>query len=258
MEELPENVKQKLNSIEPTEIPSVSSHYAYSLMKSIRKKKSSVPGDLPPRLFNHDDIRLSLAEPVALIANTVAKTGEWPRQYKTEWGVVLQKEPNPATERQLRIISCTNQVSKCLEKMVLNWLMIYVEPFLDPDQMGGQKGCSITHYLIEVSNFILYNQDLNNPHAIMAIFVDFAQGFNRVLHSKIIEILEKMKVPGWLLRIMVSYFTGRNLKVRFKDLISENKKLNAGLGQGCLLGLWCFLFLVNFAGPLSTPGRKIT
>ena len=128
-------------------------------------------------------------------------------------------------------------MSKCLEKIVLHWLMVYVKPFLDPDQMGGKKGHSITHYLIEVSNFILYNQDLKNPHAIMAIFVDFAQGFNRVLHSKIIEILEKMRVPGWLLKIMVSYFTGRKLKVRFKDLISEEKNMTAGLGQGCLSGL---------------------
>ena len=86
------------------------------------------------------------------------------------------------------------------------------------------------------------------------MFVDFSQGFNRVMHSKIIEILDKMKVPGWLLKIMVSYFTKRNLKIRFKDLLSEEKELNAGVGQGCLIGLWCFLILVNFAGPQSTPG----
>ena len=29
------------------------------------------------------------------------------------------------------------------------------------------------------------------------------------------------------------------------------KELNAAAGQGCLLGLWCFLFLLNFAGPES-------
>ena len=83
-----------------------------------------------------------------------------------------------------------------MEKIVLNWLMQYIQPFLDPDQMGGQKGQSVTHYLIEVSNFILYNQDLKKPQTILAMFVDFSQGFNRVMHSKIIEILEKMNVPG--------------------------------------------------------------
>ena len=87
----------------------------------------------------------------------------------------------------------------------------------------------------------------------MALFVDFSAGFNRVMHSKIIEILAKLQVPGWLLKIMISYFKGRKLKIRFKGLISKEKDLNAGVGQGCLLGLWCFLVLLNFAGPSSIP-----
>ena len=62
--------------------------------------------------------------------------------------------------------------------------------------MGGQKGHSISHYLVEVSNFILYNQDLKNPNAILALFVDFSQGFNRVLYSRIIEIMSKLMCQG--------------------------------------------------------------
>ena len=131
--------------------------------------------------------------------------------------------------------------------------MPYVQPFLDRDQMGGQKGHSVTHFLIEFTNFILYNQDLKNPQTIMAMFVDFTQGFNRVLHSRIIEILSSMNVPGWLFKIMISYFSNRKLKIRFKNLISKEKELNAGLGQGSLLGLWAFLFLMNFAGPNCPP-----
>ena len=75
-----------------------------------------MPGDLPPRLFNNEAVRLALSEPAAMIINSVAQTGEWPRQFKIEWGVVLGKEPNPATEKQLRIISCTNQLAKIMEK----------------------------------------------------------------------------------------------------------------------------------------------
>ena len=62
-----------------------------------------------------------------------------------------------------------------------------------------------------------------------------------------------MKVPGWLLRIMVSYLSGRKINVRFKGKISEERHMKAGTGQGCLLGFWCFLFLVNFAGPTRDP-----
>ena len=250
-EDLSEEVKHKLNNIEHNEINSISSQFVYNVMRQIKKKKSSVPGDIPP--CNNDDVRLSLAEPGAMLANSVAKSGQWPRQFKTEWGVVVRKEPNTATEKQVRIISCLNQMAKVLEKVILNCLMKYIKPYFDPEQMGGQKGHSISHYLVEVSNFILYNQDLKNPNAIFALFVDFSQGFNRVLFSRIIELLSKMRVPGWLLKIMTSYFTDRKIKIRFKGLTSEEKSLNAGLGQGSLLGLWCFLVLINFAGPQSPP-----
>ena len=53
---------------------------------------------------------------------------------------------------------------------------------LDKDQFGGQRGNSISHYLIEMSNFILYNQDLKNPQAIIETILDYNQGFNRCKH----------------------------------------------------------------------------
>ena len=129
-------------------------------MRSLKNKKSSVPGDLQLRMFNDDDVKYALAEPAAIIINNVARTGKWPQQFKIEWGVVLQKEAQPDIEKQLRIISCTNQLSKAMEKVVIKWLMWFVKDKLDPDQMGGQEGHSISHYLIEMTNYILYNQDL--------------------------------------------------------------------------------------------------
>ena len=36
-------------------------------------------------------------------------------------------------------------------------------------QFEGVKGNSTSHYLIDPINLILYNQDLTNPHAIIAI-----------------------------------------------------------------------------------------
>ena len=47
---------------------------------------------------------------------------------------------------------------------------------LDPDQFGGQKGNSTSHYLIEMTNYILYNQDLKDPQATIAAFLDYKQG----------------------------------------------------------------------------------
>ena len=91
------------------------------------------------------------------------RTGHWPKPWRTEYGVPLKKVSNPETEDQLRIISLTSYLSKVFEQYVVQWLMEYVGDKLDWGQFGGEKGSSISHYLIEFVNFILYNQDLNIP-----------------------------------------------------------------------------------------------
>ena len=58
-------------------------------MDKSKKIKSSVPGDMPPRLFYKASA--ALAAPAARIMNNIAQAGEWPEQYKTEWGVQLEK-----------------------------------------------------------------------------------------------------------------------------------------------------------------------
>ena len=43
--------------------------------------------------------------------------------------------------------------------------MVYIGNLMDPRQFGGLKGNSIVHYMIELINFILYNQDYDLPIA---------------------------------------------------------------------------------------------
>jgi hypothetical protein len=109
-------------------------------------------------------------------------------------------------------------------------------------------GCSISHYLIDLVNFILYNQDLNIPHAVLAVMIDFAKAFNRINHNTVITILSRMGVPGWLLRIVMGFLTERELIVRYKGRTSGRKMLPGGGPQGTILGLFLFLILINAAG----------
>ena len=132
---------------------------------------------------------------------------------------------------------------------------------LDRNQYGGEKGNSITHYLVELVNFILYNQDLRVPQAVMATMVDFSKAFNRVDHNIVIIMLSEMGVPGWLLRIVASFLTQRKLIVRHKGLNSQKMSLPAGGPQGSILSCFIFIILINFAGiqPHSEPiGKLIT
>ena len=178
----------------------------------------------------------------------IAVAGHWPKQWKIEYGTPLQKQPNSTIKDQLRVISLTSYLSKVFEQFVVVWLLKHVGNQMDWGQYGGAKGSSISHYLIDFVNYILFNQDLTIPHAVVAVMVDYSKAFNRINHNIIITILSDMGVPGWLLQILIGFLTDRELILRHKGSSSESKSMPGGGPQWTRLGLFLFLILINAAG----------
>ena len=245
---LPDRVQLKLSSqINPEDLPKITAQHVWQIQKGKKKTLSAVPGKLPPRLRN--EFFVELCQPAAIIFNNITISGEWCEEWKLEYGTPLEKVTNPANEESLRIISITHHLSITYERFVLMWLLEYVGDKLDPDQFGGVKGHSVAHYLIEIQNSILYNQDLEKPQATLMAGVDISKGFNKIEHNKCITLISDMGCPNWLLRIVVSYLSKRQLIVRFNGKQSKKAPLNSGCGQGTLLGLFCFCVMFNGAGP---------
>ena len=141
------------------------------------------------------------------------------------------------------------------------WLLEFISDKIDFRQYGGSKGNSTTHYLIELINFILYNQDSTEPTSVLACLVDFEKAFNRQDHSILITKLSDMGFPSWLLNIVISFLKERSMLVRYKGKTSSMKKLPGGGPQGTLLGLFLFLVLINdtgFTNQINNCGDTIT
>ena len=134
------------------------------------------------------------------------------------------------------------------EQVVIDRLLKYVGNQIDWRQYGGIKGTSISHYLIDLVNFVLYNQDLKTPHTVIAALIDFSKAFNRINHNVIISRLSEMGVPGWLLKIVMGFLEERELILKYKGCSSSRKALPGGGPQGTKLGLFLFLILINTAG----------
>ena len=130
----------------------------------------------------------------------------------------------------------------------MDWLIHFVEDKLDWVQYGGIKGSSSSHYLIHMITYILYNQDLKEPRAVIASMVDFQKAVNRQNHHKLVTKLSDMGVPGWLLKIIVGFLEDRTLLVTYKGEKSGIKEMPGGGPQGTILGMFLFFVLINEAG----------
>ena len=157
----------------------------------------------------------------------------------------------PLSEDETRNLASTAYFSKQYESFLVDWLFPLIQPFIDPGQCGGLKGSSITHYLVKFLHFIHSYMDLKQPHAVLLALIDLEKAFNRVSHQLVIEDLSNIKVPGWLLLILISYLTERSMFMRYKGSQSTRKSLPGSSPQGAFLGI--LLFIIIFNGALLRP-----
>ena len=228
--------------------PKLDEHEVYKKLCKAKKPNSSVPGDLPKKVLR--EFTPELAVPVTRIFNSILSTHEYPRQWVKEYQIPIPKVNPPSSVDDLRNISKTSFFSKCFESFLADWLLPIVSPFIDPNQYG-LKGGSISHYLLELLKFTHQYLDLRSPHAVVLALVDQSKAFNRVSHTMVIEDLHDMGVPPWLLKILVSYLSGRSMTMSYRGVSSNIRLLPGSSPQGAFLGI--FLFIIKYNGASLRP-----
>ena len=127
-------------------LPMLAPHKVAGRIRAFKKLKSMVKGDIFPQLVTKfGDL---LAIPLSDIFNSITVTRVWPFIWKQEFVTVIPKKTIPETINDLRNISCTMLPSKLYESYVLNWVQSEVRT--KSNQFRGVKGCSTSHFLVEM------------------------------------------------------------------------------------------------------------
>ena len=244
------------NSPYVSEVPcNPEDHELYELIKGC-KKTFSVPDDIHPRIMT--DMLPAFIKPITNIIQSAVQTGVFPTDFKLEWMVILPKVFPPSGYDELRGISLTEMTSKAIELFILKGtssvkgLLHYVSRYFSPDQYA-LPGHSCAHALIGLIDFILKNTDRSNPpKAIVSLLADWKKAFNLVNHNIVVRILIILKVPSWLIRIIISYLEDRKMILRFRGCHSSKKSMKGSSPQGMLLGVVIYILYIN---PIAFPGE---
>ena len=247
---LPPNLKDELERGRNDEnIPILEEYEVYQKIVQSKIPHSTAPGDLKRTLVK--ECSVELVPPVTMIYNRITESKEFPRSWVKEQQTPIPKVFPPSSMDEIRNISGTPLFSKRYESFVSDWLLPIVDPFLDPGQRGGLKTSSISHYLVKLLHYIHFNLDRPQPHAVLLACVDMSKAFNRMSHHQVIEDLYAMKVPGWLLLILISYLTDRKMMMKFRGVLSSLRLLPCSSYQGTVLGV--ILFIIYFNGAALRP-----
>ena len=230
-------------------------HEVFDVLK-LAKKTSSVPSDLPTTFVK--EFLPFLAKPAHIIFSKSIIDGAYPTRWKTEYVTPHPKILPPVSYGDLRNLSLTEFLSKSFERFILRGtpsvkgLLYYITKYYDPGQYSV-PGASCSHALLSIIDFILSNTDNpNKPTAVINLLADWSKAFNKVNHNIIMRILIALKIPQWLLRLILSYLQNRKMILRFRNCSSSPKDLPGGCPQGTLIGVILYILYIN---PIGFPGE---
>ena len=236
----------KIPDFSAKDVPQFTEDEVRIILSQLDTNKSNVNGDFPAKLLKTFDSLL--AKPIQNLINSSIKQGRWPDIFKLEIVTPVPKEYPIKNLDMLRNISGLINLDKVAEKMISKLIISDMKTKLDPTQYANQKGLSIQHYLIKFIDRILLALDSNSKKktcAVLATLVDWKQAFPRQCPKLGVESFLKNGVRPSLIPVIVNYFQGRRLKVKWQGQMSSERELNGGGPQGSTFGLWEFLSQSN-------------
>ena len=228
------------------DIPVVTEKDVQEILEGMDINKSTVNGDIPAKLLKH--FSKQLAFPVANVINSSIVQGIWPSILKLEIVTPVAKVFPPKSMDQLRNISGLLNLDKVAEKIISKMMISDMKSKIDPSQYANQEGLSIQHYLVKMIDKILQSVDKNSKResfAVLATLVDWKEAFPRQCPKLGVQSFVTNGVRPSLIPVILSYFQGRRMQVKWHGKSSIVKELKGGGPQGSTFGIWEYLSQSN-------------
>ncbi len=165
----------------------------------------------------------------------------------------VPKNKNPISLNDYRPIALTSIVMKCFERIILNLILSYTEPFHDPYQFAYKPNRSTEDATLTLLHHAYTH--LEQPDSFVRIlFVDFSSAFNTIQPHLMAHKLLTFNVNPKLIMWVLSFLVNRSQFVRFQQSLSSTKTTSTGSPQGTVLSPLLFTLYTNDCiGTDTTP-----
>ena len=164
--------------------------------------------------------------------------------------VSIYKKGDSSKLENYRPISLLNSCYKLLAALIKDSLVQGPDKWIIPTQYGFRKSKSTAHAIYLARRLQDYCEKSKSASAL--ILLDWEKAFDKILHTKMIETLIRLKVPSKLVNL---------IKVNMSGIDSEWKTQLTGIRQGCPLSpyLFCLVMGAMFSdikSELNTPKQR--
>ena len=227
------------------DIPKVEEYEVYHYLTNIDTKKSTISDDYPSWITKHNaDI---LSEPVADIINSILSESIFPSLWKRAEVIPVPKLKNPSLCKDFRPISLLFHLSKITEKVISHKIKREMPTLSHQYAYTSWRGVedALVLFMSELTKCL----DDPSTLAVRALLLDFTKAFDRMPPDVAVERLSQLGVNKHLVRLIQSFFTGREQCVKFGDSMSSFSSLTTGVPQGTVLGPLLWNAFINHLDP---------
>ena len=159
--------------------------------------------------------------------------------------VPVSKKPIAKTDNDLRPVTLTPILCKCLERIILPKLQDNLLPHIDSLQFAYLKGRSTDDAISSLVHFTNQHLDESPSNYVRCLFIDYSSAFNTMLPHLLIDKLQHYNVHPNLQLWILDFLTNRSQHVRTDLETSPRININTGAPQGCVLSAFLFIVYTN-------------
>ena len=217
-------------------------------LKVITKKlRNKSPGlDYIPSMIWKDE----LFHPYLLnLCNTVFTTLDCPSSWRTSGIVPVPKKGDLSDPFYYRGINLTAIASKIYNTLILNRLVVALDPILRRNQNGFRRGRTTISQILSLRRIV---EEMRNANKEMTIvFVDFKKAFDSIDRSVMFEILELYGLPTEIINAIKVLYTNTTAQVLIPDGVTDLFDIVAGVLQGDTLAPFLFIIVLDYVLRIS-------
>lgn len=151
---------------------------------------------------------------------------------------------NPADLKNYRPLSLMNVDYKLYTAILMRRLTVAINPVIGQQQYAFLTGRQIGDNIKLIQ--CLIDKYSGTGGGAQILFLDSEKAYDRVSHSFLWSLMEKMGIPPQFIRTTQALYEGKTTKVNVNGFFSEAVQVKSGVGQGDPLS--CPLYLIAVEG----------